>query len=329
MIAPHGRFKETWAGFLLAAGAQTVPPGVLNPSGPHLHSPDPEALAGLTNGIATGELSPEFRAYLDYRSPSRFVDRVRVPTLLQQGTTDGLFPLVNAQHSYRVLRENHVPVKTVWNCEGHSLCGRETGPPDRFTDTAIRWFDRWLKRDRSVDTGPGFEWIADNEAGYRSAPSYPPADAGTLEGTGTGSLAVSPASTASSPGMIAYGGTPSPDAVNADFPTPSSEADVIGPPRLTITYRGTATTAETYLYAQVVDLNANRVVGGQVTPIPVTLDGTTRTVSQEIASIASRAGMASRYRLQVFAGSLAFGQQRSSGTVRLDAVSAALPLTTN
>lgn len=327
MIAPHRRFKETWASFLLAAGAQTLPPGVLSPTGPHVHSPDPEALAGLTHGVATGELSAEFRSYLNHRSPSRFVDRVRVPTLLQQGTTDTLFPLINAERHYRVLRENRVPVKMVWNCEGHSLCGRDAGPQGRFTETTIRWFDRWLKRNGSVDTGPGFEWIADNETAYRSAEFFPPAAAGTLRATGSGSLAISPASSASSPGMIGYGGTPSLDAVNIDFPAPSVAADVVGHPRVSITYTGTASSAKTYLYAQIVDLAENRVVGGQVTPIPVTLDSAAHTITQDLASIATRATSTSRYRLQVFTGSLVFGAQRSTGTVRLDEVTASLPLT--
>lgn len=326
MIAPYGRFKETWAAVLAASGALTLPPGVLSPSGPHLHTMTPEALAGFTSGIATGELSPSFRSYLAYRSPSRFVGQVQVPTLLQQGTTDGLFPLGHAERSYRTLRSNGVPVKMVWNCEGHSLCGRDAGPAGRFTATAIRWFDRWLKHDPSVRTGAGFEWIADNEGRYRSAPSYPPARAGTLRATGSGRLAVTPLAPATSPGMVGYGGTPSSDAVDVDLPPPSGSVDVIGHPRVTISYRGHARPGKAYLYAQVVDVALNRVVGGQVTPIPVTLDGRTRTLTQDLEAIATRAGPTSRYRVQVFAGSAVYGAQRSTGIVHLDQITASVPV---
>ena len=38
----------------------------------------------------------------------------------------------------------------------------------------MRWFERYLKRDKSVATGPAFEWIAD-DGQVRSAPDYPPA----------------------------------------------------------------------------------------------------------------------------------------------------------
>lgn len=325
MIAPKGRFKETWTGFLIAAAAQTLPPGVISPTGPHVHSPDPQALAGLTGSVARGELTPELRKYLDYRSPSRFVGKIRIPTLLQEGTTDGLFPLVNAERHYRVLRANRVPVKMVWNCEGHSLCGRDAGPADRFTKTTIRWFDRWLKGNRSVSTGPGFEWLADNEGKHRSAPSFPASSAGTIRAQNAGMLTVSPASPAATPGMIGYNSTPSMDAVNVDFRALSKAIDIVGHPRVTITYTGTATPARTYLYAQVVDLKNNRVVGGQTTPLPVTLDGKPHTLTQNLESIASHAVTGSRYRLQVFAGTLTFGPQRSVGSVQL-AVTGTLPL---
>jgi ABC-2 type transport system ATP-binding protein len=325
MIAPRGKFKETWASFLTVATAQTVPPGVISPAGPQVHTPDPEAISGLLSGAATGELSEEFRAYLDYRSPSRFVGRIRVPTLLQEGTTDLLFPLSNATKNYRTLKANGVPVKMVWNCEGHSLCGRSTGPAGRFTATTIRWFDRHLKG-RSASTGRPFEWIADNEDAYRSAVRFPPASAGSLRASGSGQLAVSPLSPLSSTGFIGAGGSPAAYSVNADFSAPPGERSVVGAPKLTISYSGTAAPAAAHLYAQVVDLDANRVVGGQITPIRVTLDGGQHTVTQELEAIATRAKPSSRYQLQILPGSLAFGQQRSTGVVQLHRVKATLPL---
>jgi hypothetical protein len=35
--------------------------------------------------------------------------------------------------------------------------------------TQVRWFQRWLMHRRTVDTGPAFSWIADNESRYRSS----------------------------------------------------------------------------------------------------------------------------------------------------------------
>lgn len=328
MIAPHGRFKETWGTFLLGAGAQTVPPGVLSPRGPFLHTADRRAVDGLAFGIATGQLSDDFRTYLHYRSPSRFIDQVRVPTLLQQGTTDTLFPLEHAEQTYRTLKANKVPVKLVWNCEGHSVCGRDAGPPGRFTQTTIRWFDRWLKRDRSVDTGPAFEWLADNQSGYRSATAFPPQAAETLTARGSGALALSPVSAASSTGFILTGGAPADPAVavNADFSVPEGDGEILGHPRVRFSYTGTAAPVATHLYAQIVDLDTERVVGGQVTPIPVTLDGLPHTVEPNLESIATHLNPGARYRLQILPGSLVFGPQRSTGTVQLTSITATLPI---
>lgn len=327
MINPNGKFKETWSSFLAFATAQTIPPGVISPAGPQVHTPDPQAISGLLGSAAAGAITDDLRAFLSYRSPSRFVGKIRVPTLLQQGTVDLLFPPDNAIRNYRILRANGVPAKLVLNCEGHSTCGnRSTGAVDRFSKEAIRWFDRHLKRDPSVSTGPGFQWLADNETFHRSATRYPPTRTGSLSGSGSGQLVVSPASAAGSTGFIFIGGQPSNDAVNVDFRAPTADANVVGAPKVTMTYSGTALPGQTHLYAQVVDVAANRVVGGQITPIPVTLDGAKRTASVYLEEIVSRANAGARYRLQIMGGSLAFGTQRSLGVVQLHSVSSTLPL---
>lgn len=325
-LAPFGKAKEAWAALLGAAGAQAVPPGVVSAAGPQVHSPSPGAVNALLSMAATGELTGDARAFADYRSPSRFVGDIRIPTLLQQGTTDTLFPLVNAFENFAVLKGNGVPVKIVWNCEGHSICGRSAGPPGHYTAIAINWFDRWLRRDLAIDTGPPFEWLADNEAEYRSAGSFPPRASNTLEATGSGSLLLSPGSPGGSPGVPELGGSPSNDAVNIDLPAPSGPGDVVGYPDLELTYSGTATPARTWVYAQIVDIGLGRVVGGQVTPIPVTLDGAAHTLRESLNAIATRAGTGSRYRLQIFGGSLIFGAQRSTGTIALQSAHVSLPI---
>ena len=101
---------------------------------------------------------------------------------------------------------------------------------------------------------------------------------------------------------------------------------MIGFPRVSLTYRGLALPQKTWLYAQVLDAQTNRIVGVQVTPVPVTLDGTTRKVSMNLEAIATRATASSRYRLQVVAGSLIYGAQRSIGTVNLSRVKVSLPV---
>jgi len=324
-VAPFGKFKEGWGAALLGAGAQNVPFGVVSGAGPQVHGYDPAFVQTGADGVATGVLSDPGRAYLDKRSASRFVQRIRVPTLLQLGTTDTLFT-TDAVRSFLALKQNQVPVKLVLNCEGHSICLKSTGPADRFDQTAIAWFDRWLKPNPTVDTGPPFEWLADNQTTYRSAGSYPPLVSARLTGHGTGTLALDPTAPASGGGAPELGGTPAAAALTIDLPAPAAAADVVGAPHVTLTYTGSATPAATYLYAQLVDLDTNQVVGAQVTPIPITLDGAEHTIEQDLYRIATRASTTSRYQLQLFPGSGIYGAQRSSGTITIARASATLPI---
>lgn len=145
-FAPFGKFKEGWGAALTGAGAQTIPYGLVSPAGPQLHPVDQGALQLISDGATTGGLSDSGRAYLERRSASTFIDRIHIPTLFQLGTTDTLFG-TDATRAAAALMARQVPVKMVWNCEGHSICLKSPGETDFFDRTAIRWFDRWLKRD--------------------------------------------------------------------------------------------------------------------------------------------------------------------------------------
>lgn len=327
-LAKNGKFKEAW-GLALAgmAGIGLVPAGLASPLGPQLHLLDPPAITGLVGSTLKGEVTPPFADYLATRSPSAYLSRIAVPTLIQGGTPDTLFPLENLVKDFTALKARGVPVKLVWNCEGHSICLGDDGPlVEHFDATVITWMDRWLRRDARVDTGPQFEWIADNEATYRSARAYPPLVRTALRGAGAGALLLTAAGPLSSAGFVFVGGQPAAVAVNVPIQAPPAAADVVGFPTLTLSYSGLAVPGRTWLYAQVVDGVTGRVVGGQVTPVPVMLDGKARTVTVVLNAIATRATPASRYRLQLTAGSLIFGLQRSTGTVRLSNVAVALPV---
>lgn len=330
-LAKNGKFKEGW-GLALAgmAGVGNVPAGLTSPLGPKLHTLDPAAVAGLTSSTIAGTVSPAFSTYLAYRSPATYLSRIHVPTLIQGGTSDTIFPVENLVDDFMALKARGIPVKMLWNCEGHSLCPGDAGPlEEKFNAAVITWMDRWLKRDRSVDTGPQFEWIADNESSYRSAPAYPPRQVGSLHAIGAGSLPLLATAPLTSPGFVFIGAQPAlpgPTVLDVRIPAPSSGANVVGFPRLELTYSGLALPRRTWLYAQVVDDATGRVVNVQVTPVPILLDGARHTTVVELNAIATRATSSSRYRLQLTTGSLIFGLQRSTGTMRLHNVDISLPL---
>ena len=105
-------------------------------------------------------------------------------------------------------------------------------------------------------------------------------------------------------------------------------SDIVGAPRLKVTYQGNAVSPNTFLYAQIVDGRANRVIGSQATPLPVILDDRVRTVERDVQPIAAHAGAGERYRVQITPGTGVFGPQLSVGGVVLKKVEASLPLVT-
>ena len=149
--------------------------------------------------------------------------------------------------------------------------------------------DRWLKRDRGVDTGPVFEWLTDTDGKWHSAEVFPLPEREPLRASGSGSLAISPGAYPTGGGQ-ADRRLPRPRARSSSTcRPPTGTLDVLGEPRLELTYRGTAAPAQTHLYAQLVDVRVDRVAGNQVAPVPVTLDGQEHKLELPIEPIAVRA----------------------------------------
>ena len=73
------------------------------------------------------------------------------------------------------------------------------------------------------------------------------------------------------------------NAVNIRVPA-TTETYLVGAPELTLTYSGTGSSR--HVYAQLVDDSTGLVLGYIATPIPVTLDGTTRTVTVDLEPVA-------------------------------------------
>ncbi len=278
--------------------------------------------SAFTQGAATGRIGDNERNWFASRGPgAELVGKIRIPTLLTQGTVDTLFTLREAEANYRILKANKVPVKMMWHCGGHGLCDFPPGEPGRVERAALKWFDRYLKGNKAVDTGAGFEWVDDQGAWHTSA-SYPLTPHAPLTGASAGgTLPLSPSLTTGSP-IEATSGSPN---VELAIAAPKGAESLVGSPELTLTYSGTASQAQTAVFAQVVDKKSGQVLGNQATPIPVTLDGATRTVSRPLESIAAQAGPSSRLVVQIVPASLIYGQQRATGSVTIASAKASLP----
>jgi ABC-2 type transport system ATP-binding protein len=172
--------KFGWGSILCGAGvAGSLPGGLLNPDGVQLWRLNPHMFITCVNGIVSGQIAPADEAWFAAHGPDTLLSRVKIPTLVTQGTADTLFTLKEAIRNYASLRSRGVPVKMVWFCGGHGVCLTGAGEAGRVERSVLAWLARYLKRDTSVQTGPRFEWLAD-DAKWRSAPDYPLPRRGSL-----------------------------------------------------------------------------------------------------------------------------------------------------
>ncbi|MEU6678444.1 alpha/beta fold hydrolase [Streptomyces sp. NPDC046925] len=139
-LFPNGVFKKLWAGLFINTGGGC--------------ERFEKQLCEMYNRVAVnGKPDAAAQKLLAERSPQAVGDRIKVPALLVQGQTDSLFPLGQADATAKALRANHAPVSVDWIAGGHDGGNAETG---RINGRIGSWFDRYLKDDKSADTGPGF-----------------------------------------------------------------------------------------------------------------------------------------------------------------------------
>jgi ABC-2 type transport system ATP-binding protein len=296
--------KGGWASLLYGSGQAT---GRL----------DPHITSAFGSGATTGKLSAEDRAWFASRGPGALVKRIKAPTLILQGTPDTLFTPSEAIDNYRMLRRKKVPVKMLWFCGGHGTCLTGEGTAGHMERRAVDWLKHYVMGRKKVRTGPRFEWLAD-DAVWRSARAFPPRAGAPVVGEGSGTLVVSPLDTLSGT-PIAAG-----PAVNAvDVAIPEATAQVVGRPRVRLTYSGSGTA--THVFAQIVDESRDVVLGNQVTPIPVRLDGATHTVTRALEGVTASLAPGRRYRLQLIGGTQVYGPARGIGTIAFSAARISLP----
>jgi ABC-2 type transport system ATP-binding protein len=316
--------KAGWANIL----TRTVPKDRL----------DPHIVSATESGLADGTLSDEDRRWFLSRGPGDAVADIDVPTLLIAGTVDTLFTLDEAITNYRILRDQGVPTAMLWFCGGHGTCLTDPGDPDRVADASFAWLDRYLREDETVDTGPRLDLI-DQDGVRWTGPDYPAADDGDLRvGGPPATLSLTADSVAG--GVSVPGGSTDPMAGVVASITPA-EADravelpiradrdglFLGAPKLTLGYHGTTPdgAAPTRVFAQLVDEQRHVVVGNQITPIPLVLDGKAHRITIPLEVIAQSVHRGDVLTLQLVATTPAYATPRLGGEVTFDERAITLP----
>ncbi|MGZ4718677.1 MAG: CocE/NonD family hydrolase, partial [Acidimicrobiales bacterium] len=105
---------------------------------------------------------------------------------------------------------------------------------------------------------------------------------------------------------------------------------IVGAPALTISYSGTVPDGDrpTRVFAQLVDDATGFVLGNQITPIEVTLDGQTHSATVPLEMVAHAATAGQHLTLQLVATTVAYAQPRLGGTITFDEVDISLPTVT-
>ncbi|WP_326722997.1 alpha/beta fold hydrolase [Streptomyces sp. NBC_00243] len=139
-LFPNGVFKKLWAGIFINSGGGC--------------DKFEAQLCEMYNRVAeSGKPDAAATELLEERSPSAVGDRIKVPTLIVQGQSDSLFPLGQADAMAKQIRANGAPVDVDWISGGHDGGDLEA---DRVQARVGSWFDRYLKDESGVDTGPAF-----------------------------------------------------------------------------------------------------------------------------------------------------------------------------
>ena len=302
--------------------------------------------AAYDQGVATGVLSDENVDWFVDRGPGDLVADIGVPTLLVGGTVDTLFTLDENVTNYEILVDAGVPAAMFWYCGGHGVClsdaaGTDADAGDAMTAAALAWLT--ARSDRTRRPTSASRSRSSTRPGRCTRPTLP-ADRrrarsrrrgrGTLALVVEGGAGPAPVPTGH-PDLLAGLVTPitpgpAANAVSVPIEIGDEEAVIVGAPELTLTYSGTVADGErpTRVFAQLVDDATGFVVGNQITPVPVTLDGERHEVTVPLEIVAHRAPAGSTLTLQVVATTVAYGQPRLDGSVDLSDIHITLPVVT-
>lgn len=318
--------KTAWVNVLMAGATR---PG--NTFSPRILKGREEARNGMT-------FSNDVVDFARSAGPNQYLPGIETPTFIIQGTVDNLFPPSEAIANYRRLQlYAGVPLKMTWYCGGHGFCLTSDGSTAVALEQTWAWLDKYLKGNAGIDTGPAFTWV-DQKGTYRTAASFPRPQR-WAKATGSGKLALK-----AKGGSGPYTG-PLPEGVNPltavllrnTIPTPAKkavnlpvkvtrESVILGAPKLTVTYSGTTKSKKVRVLAQLVDVANKEVLGHQITPVPLRLNGKKHTVKVPLEAVSAALSKGQKLTLQIVAQSSAYNVFPKGGSVTFSKVRIALPV---
>lgn len=305
---------------------------------------DPHITSAAASGLRDGSLSDEDYEWFVSRGPGdEAIEQIDVPTLFVQGTVDTLFTLDESTRNFEILKDRGVPTANLWFCGGHGTCLTDPGDGDRVGEASFNWLDHHLQGaelepvpDLSFVDQDGTEWTVDD---------WDP-DPEAIEGWGGGvadgpaTLELTDASTSGGGDLETVPGDPLGGLVSGITPTVAEEAIeatflnesdrdvlVLGAPVLSFAFTGSLPEGETdgRVFAQLVDDDSGLVIGNQITPIEVALDGEPHEVEVPLEMIAHRIPAGSSVTLQLVATTSAYATPPLGGQLDVETLVVELP----
>jgi ABC-2 type transport system ATP-binding protein len=182
-----------------------------------------------------------------------------------------------------------------------------------------------VKADTAVQTGPKFEWV-DQTGQYFASDTYPVAHGDPIlaQTTTSQTLPLLPVVGGSGPMffVLPIGGTKAGNALNLTTPAATTTTYIVGAPTLTLTYSGTG--VGRHVYAQLVD-STSAVLGNQVTPIPVTLDGDEHELTIPLEMVAHTLQPGQTVTLQLVSSAASYQTIWSLGELNVSSMVLSLP----
>jgi ABC-2 type transport system ATP-binding protein len=300
---------------------------------------DPHIRSAHRDSDTTGLVTAADQQWFLDRGPANLLTKIAIPTLFEQGTIDTLFPLEEAVTNYLELRANGVPTAMLWMCSGHGVCLTNPGDPTVAARDAIAWLDRYVQNATRTRRVAPFEYVDQNGVEY-TADQYPLPSAPPIVADGNGTLMLSdgggsgPAHAPSNVGIlggVALAITPTRASHALNIPVVATgAANIVGAPTLTIHYTGTSPDGvrPTRVFAQLVDDVTGVVLGNQITPIVVTLNGTAQTATVPLEIVAFTAKPGAHLTLQLVATTTSYAKPRLGGSIHFTSVHIELPTVT-
>jgi ABC-2 type transport system ATP-binding protein len=304
---------------------------------------DPHITSAAASGLRDGSLSDEDYEWFVSRGPGdEAIEQIDVPTLFVQGTVDTLFTLDESTRNFEILKDRGVPTANLWFCGGHGTCLTDPGDGDRVGEASFDWLDHHLQGaelepvpDLSFVDQDGTEWTVDDWDPSSGASVATGDESGGTElaltdesRSGGGPLDTDPADPLA--GLVT-GITPTKAdvAVERRFGgDESSDLLLVGTPVARLTYSGVLPEGETdgRVFIQLVDDDSGLVIGNQITPVQVQLDGEEHELEVPLEMIAHRLRPGSTITAQLVATTSAYATPPLGGTFEARSFSVHYPL---